>query len=153
LSGDEGEPLAADSEQLRQLFLNLGLNALQAMSASPRKELALRVSVMPRSRVLGLPVDKSADRPGVQVEVADTGPGMPAEVRGHIFEPFFTTKATGTGLGLAIAERVVQAHEGLITFESKEGVGTTFRVWLPGNLASPPAGISGFRTLVADSRH
>jgi len=150
LSGDEGEPFPADPEQLRQLFLNLGLNALQAMAASPRRELALQVSVMPRGRLLGFKVEQALDRPGVLVEVADTGPGMQPEVQRRIFEPFFTTKAAGTGLGLAIAERIVQGHEGLIAFESREGAGTAFRVWIPTNLATPLAGTSGSRPLVPD---
>jgi two-component system sensor histidine kinase PilS (NtrC family) len=150
LSGDEGEPFPADPEQLRQLFLNLGMNALQAMSASPRRELALRVCVMPRGRLLGFKLEQVLDRPGVLVEVTDTGPGMRPDVQGRIFEPFFTTKATGTGLGLAIAERIVQGHEGLIAFESQDGAGTTFRVWLPTNLATPVAGTSGLRSPIAD---
>ncbi|MGD0092992.1 MAG: ATP-binding protein [Planctomycetota bacterium] len=150
LGGDEGEPFLADPEQLRQILLNLGLNAFQAMAGSPRKELALRVSVMPRSRVLGLDPAQALDRPGVLVEMADSGPGMNAEVQKRIFEPFFTTKPAGTGLGLAIAERVVQGHEGLIFFESKEGVGTTFRIWLPTNLTASLAGISGLRPHVTD---
>lgn len=150
LSGDEGEPFPADPEQLRQLFLNLGLNALQALTGRPRRELALRVSVLPRQHALGFPLERALDRPGVQVEVADTGPGMPPDVRSRVFEPFFTTKAAGTGLGLAIAERIVQGHEGLIAFDSQDGLGTTFRVWLPTNLAPAPAGVSGFRVQVLD---
>jgi signal transduction histidine kinase len=150
LSGDEGEPFPADPEQLRQLLLNLGLNALQAMVGSPRRELALRVCVMPRSRVLGFKADQALERPGVLVEVADTGPGMGADVQRRVFEPFFTTKPAGTGLGLAIAERVVQGHEGLISFESKEGAGTTFRVWLPTNLTAPLASISGLHSFLTD---
>jgi len=151
LSGDEGEPFPADPEQLRQLFLNLGLNALQAMAGSPRKELALRVCVMSRGRLLGFNLEQALDRPGVLVEVADTGPGMPPDVQRRIFEPFFTTKAAGTGLGLAIAERIVQGHEGLIAFESQDGAGTTFRVWIPTNLSAPLVGASGLRPPLLDT--
>ncbi|HYF49245.1 MAG TPA: ATP-binding protein, partial [Planctomycetota bacterium] len=87
------------------------------------------------------------DRPGILVEVEDTGMGMPAAVAQQIFEPFYTTKSTGTGLGLAIVERIVQSHEGLVTVRSQEGKGTVFRVWLPSDL-KVGAPVSGFRQAV-----
>ena len=69
------------------------------------------------------------------VEVADRGPGLPAEVRQHLFEPFVTTKRTGTGLGLAIARRVVEAHGGRIEALPRPGGGTVFRLAFPLALA------------------
>jgi signal transduction histidine kinase len=87
------------------------------------------------------------DRPGVVVELKDTGKGMPDSIRKQVFEPFFTTKSSGTGLGLAIVERIVQSHEGLITLESKEGEGATFRTWLPRDLRTAAA-LSGPRPAV-----
>jgi len=75
----------------------------------------------------------------VRLEVADTGPGIPAELRTRIFEPFFTTKAPGhgTGLGLALCRGIIEAHGGTIQMESRPGHGTVFRIELP--LVTPPA--------------
>jgi signal transduction histidine kinase len=69
----------------------------------------------------------------VFIEVSDTGGGMPPEVRARLFEPFFTTKepGEGTGLGLSISASIIQAHQGEIQVETKEGIGSTFRVVLP----------------------
>jgi two-component system sensor histidine kinase PilS (NtrC family) len=137
LSGDEGEPFPSDPEQLRQVFLNLGVNALQAMNGSAKKELRITVKVTPLHGVKEFTADdinNRVNRPGVLVEFTDTGSGMSPQVCEQIFEPFFTTKNAGTGLGLAIVERIIQSHEGLITVESQQGKGTTFRVWLPSDL-------------------
>lgn len=107
-------------QQLNQVFLNLLLNAAQSMEK-------------PGSITLRTWSDDS----GVCVSVADTGKGMPEEVRQRIFEPFFTTKepGKGTGLGLSISADIVHKHAGDITVESEVGQGTTFTVRLP--LASP----------------
>jgi two-component system, NtrC family, sensor histidine kinase PilS len=132
-----GGPFAADPEQLRQIFLNLGLNALQAMADSARKELYLRIKVVSLHHAPGFQPEQlfeRVDRPGVLIELEDTGPGIPEKIVRQIFEPFFTTKATGTGLGLAIVERIIQSHEGLITVNSVEGKGTRFCIWLPSDL-------------------
>jgi signal transduction histidine kinase len=72
----------------------------------------------------------------VEIEVADTGTGMPPEVLERIFEPFFTTRPSGSGLGLATVHRVVEANRGALRVESSSGRGTCFRVWLP---AAPEA--------------
>ncbi len=103
--------------QLSQMLLNLTLNAMQAME----KE----------GGTLTLATD--ADEENIYFKVADTGPGIPAEVQGKIFDPFFTTKESGkgTGLGLAIVQQVVEEHEGTIAVESREGEGTTFTVRFP----------------------
>ena len=69
--------------------------------------------------------------PTVVVDVADDGPGMPADVAEKIFNPFFTTKAQGSGLGLAIVRKIVDAHEGRIDMTTADGRGTRFRVTLP----------------------
>lgn len=147
LDGDEGEPFPADSEQLRQLFLNLGVNALQAMQGQPKKQLTIRVKVVSLYGTAEFAMDQLTerpDRPGVLVELQDTGHGMPEKVRQQIFEPFYTTKSAGTGLGLAIVERIVQSHEGLVSVDSEVGQGTTFRVWLPTDL-KVGASLSGMR--------
>jgi len=147
LSGDEGEPFPADPEQLRQLFLNLGVNSLQAMGGQPKKQLTIRIKVVSLYGTAEFAMEQVVerpDRPGVLVDMEDTGHGMPPSVRSQIFEPFFTTKSAGTGLGLAIVERITQSHEGMVAVESEEGRGTTFRVWLPTDL-KVGASVSGMR--------
>lgn len=108
----------ADDNRLKQVLINLMLNAAQAMG----REGSLRVSTR-------LP----ADRDWVELDVADTGPGMTAEVRDRIFEPFFSTKkeGEGTGLGLYICRNIVQEHEGRIEVASTLGEGTSFHIRLP----------------------
>lgn len=107
--------LAADRLKLRQVFTNLILNALQAMEGVGM------LTVVTRS------IDS-----GVEVQVQDTGPGIPAEICSKIFNPFFTTRAMGTGLGLSVSYGIVQALGGEIEVESTPGAGAMFRVWLPG---------------------
>ena len=110
----ETPPVWADGDQLKQVFLNLMLNALQAMQSSGR----LRASTR---RAAG----------GVVVEIRDTGPGIPPEVLERLFEPFVTTRAGGTGLGLPISLRIIEGHSGELRLESAAGEGTTATVWLP----------------------
>ena len=74
----------------------------------------------------------------VTVEVADDGPGIPAEVTEQIFSPFFTTKPRGSGLGLAIVRKIVHAHDGRIDVGPRDGGGTRFRVRLPVPRATDP---------------
>ena len=107
-----------DGGLLVQVFINLVLNAADAMAGRPERCL----------RIHGAQTD--GDR--VAVRVSDTGAGIAPEHRERIFDPFFTTKtATGTGLGLSIAHRIVEVHGGTLTVESTVGVGTTFTVDLP----------------------
>ena len=111
----------ADASQLTQVFLNLFLNALQAM---------------PDGGVLAIAVREDAgfvrtDSPFVVVEINDTGHGMSPRVLEHLFMPFFTTRESGTGLGLAISHRIVEEHEGSIDVVSEEGKGTTCVVSFP----------------------
>ena len=112
----------ANEARLVQLFLNLLVNAAQAMAPS----LDLRAREI---RVIA-----SADADGdARVAIADTGPGIPPEIRQHIFTPFFTTKSDGggTGLGLPICQRIAREAGGTIECESTPGKGTTFIVRLP----------------------
>jgi signal transduction histidine kinase len=111
-----------DREQMKQVFMNLILNAIQAMREGG--------SIFVSTRLI------SRDEAGhsaqfVQVEVRDTGIGIPAENLDHIFDPFFTSKDEGSGLGLSISHQIVQEHGGFVTVESKVGVGTTFFINLP----------------------
>ncbi len=112
------EPLDVDVGQLKQVFLNLISNAVQAMPAGGTLRLRTR-----------------RDGPWVAAEVADTGAGIPPEVQAHLFEPFVTTKPSGTGLGLSVSLGIVQEHGGRITVESEVGRGSTFTVWLPARSA------------------
>ena len=107
-------PVLGDADHLVQVFLNLMLNAVQAMPEGG----ALRVST-------GL------DRNYVKVDVEDTGCGIPPENLDSVFDVFFTTKRDGTGLGLPLAQRIVNEHKGYIEFRSEMGKGTKFTVWLP----------------------
>ena len=103
-----------DPDQLKQVFLNLCMNALQAMPEGGRLSLG-----MVRS-------DHT-----LRVSVADTGPGIPAEDLDLVFDPFFTTREEGTGLGLAVCYGIVSRHKGQIDIESRPGAGTTVHVRLP----------------------
>lgn len=108
----------ASSGQIRQVFLNVILNAIQAMPDGGE----LDVSTENRgSEILQ----------GVEIVIRDTGSGIPKEDIGKIFMPFFTTKEEGTGLGLAISHGIIREHDGKIEVESEVGRGTTFRIFLP----------------------
>lgn len=109
----------ADPSQLERAFDNLIENAVQAMPHGGQLTVAADF-------------EERAGR-GVLVAVADTGLGIPADVRPNVFEPYATRKRDGTGLGLAITLRAVLDHEGQISFTTAEGRGTTFSVWLPCN--------------------
>jgi PAS domain S-box-containing protein len=102
--------------QVNQVFMNLIVNAIQAVGERGRVDVFL---------------ERSGD--GVLVRVKDDGPGVAADLRSRIFDPFFTTKEVGrgTGLGLTICRRIVDGHQGRIEVESTPGAGAEFRVWLP----------------------
>ena len=139
---DAKRGVAGNASELREVFTNLVLNAVDAMPDGGRLELATR---------------EDDDR--VVVEVRDSGHGMAAETQARCFDPFFTTKAVkGTGLGLSVAYGIVSRHHGSISVESRQGEGTTFRLAFPvkREAASPapradePAAIGSFRMLVVD---
>jgi signal transduction histidine kinase len=139
--------LGADQHQLTQVFCNLLINAYEALEGRGRIEISARLANTAADGAL-LP-DGHAAVPTVVVEVADDGPGMPADVAEKIFNPFFTTKAQGSGLGLAIVRKIVDAHEGRIDMTTADGRGTRFRVTLPvephkaGHQANRPTGQQG----------
>jgi two-component system NtrC family sensor kinase len=108
-------PVLADSDQMRQVVLNIILNAADAMPQGG----ALRICSRFES--------KSSQ---VILRISDTGPGIPIEIQDKLFEPFFTTKKTGTGLGLAIAYGIMERHKGALKVESSPGHGTTVVVIL-----------------------
>jgi signal transduction histidine kinase len=118
-----GEPLPelmADPGQLHQVFLNLFLNAADAMkeAGSPRKVIRVACASDGSARV-------------VRVDISDTGPGIPPENRARIFEPSFTTKRGGHGFGLSTSYRIITNHGGRIVAECPPGGGTTFHITLP----------------------
>jgi len=117
-------PVHGDRHQLTQVFLNLVLNALDAM---------------PGGGTLTISVEKSEDRNFVEIGFADTGVGIPQESLAHVFDPFFSTKkhAKGTGLGLSVSLGIIKQHGGSIRVASEVGKGTTFTVSLP--IARVPA--------------
>ncbi|WP_054958624.1 two-component system sensor histidine kinase NtrB [Paenibacillus dakarensis] len=104
-----------NSNEIKQLILNLCRNAMEAMDDKG---------------VLTIETRRVDDV--VELCVSDTGPGIPKEKLDRLFEPFFTTKSKGTGLGLALCMSIVQRHQGEISVQSEEGVGTTFTISFPG---------------------
>ncbi len=121
----EGYWVWASHSQLRQVLLNLVLNARDAMPEGGR----LRIGLAPV-------VDEAGEKDvgWVRLQVRDTGVGIPEELRDRVFEPFFTTKPRdrGTGLGLAVVAAVVEEHQGRIRVDSAPGEGTCFSIELPG---------------------
>lgn len=111
-------------DKLKQLFLNLGINALDACSQNVKIGHVLFRCISARS-------SEPDRREGVLVEVSDDGCGVARENLGRVFDPFFSTKPKGVGMGLAIARKIVQIHEGEIAMDSQEGKGSLVRVWLP----------------------
>ena len=114
----------ADGDQVGQVLLNLVVNAQQALADAPG-ERRIRLST-------GVEARRDNREPRVWLRVADTGPGVPAEVRSQIFEPFFTTKAegVGTGLGLSVSRSMVREHGGDLVLEKADD-GAAFRLSLP----------------------
>jgi signal transduction histidine kinase len=104
--------------QIDQVFLNLIVNAAQAMPEGKMGLIDIRTDCNERK---------------VWIEVQDNGPGIPPEVMKKIFDPFFTTKdpGTGTGLGLSVSQNIIQQHGGKLEVSSTVGVGTTFKITLP----------------------
>jgi PAS domain S-box-containing protein len=115
---DDLPAVPMDARLVRQVLLNLTLNAVQAMAQGGTLSVRARV-----------------DGAAARIEIGDTGPGIAEEVRHRIFEPFFTTKATGTGLGLAVVKRIVDDHHGALEVLSAPGEGTTFVIRLPLDVA------------------
>jgi len=112
----------ADETLLKQAFLNIMLNAAEAMPEGGNLAISTRLS----------PEGAAGGRPEwVEAVFDDTGPGIQEEDLGRIFDPFFTTKKDGTGLGLAITHRIIETHHGTIRVMSQRGKGSTFVVTLP----------------------
>jgi signal transduction histidine kinase len=106
--------VAGDPDLLCQVLLGLLSNAAEAVEPGG-----------------GIWLEARAAATGVELVVADSGPGVPPELRGRIFEPFFTTRSRGTGLGLAVARQIVDAHGGQLAVDERPGGGARFRIQLP----------------------
>ena len=122
LEAADGLWVRADAQQLKQVLINLIQNA--AESIGREGTITLR-GVKDRDSLGG------ASMPVAVIEIADTGKGIPPEVRKRLFDPFFTTKEGGTGLGLPIAARIVEMHGGELRYETQLNRGTTFKLLLP----------------------
>jgi signal transduction histidine kinase len=109
----------ADPEQLKEVLINLLVNACEAMGEGG-------LIVIREEKGVAEPLG-----PVVVIRVKDNGPGIPKSVRDKVFQPFFSTKEEGTGLGLSIAYRIVEEHGGWLSLKSKEGEGATFTITLP----------------------
>ncbi len=120
--------LWCDGAKMKQVLLNLVLNAVQAMPEGGILTLAATVAHA-----------ECQESPAVQLSVSDTGAGIPPELQSRVFDPFFTTKDQGTGLGLAIVHALVEAHQGRIDVESSSGHGTSFVITLPRGPRQNPA--------------
>ncbi len=114
---DQLPPIVADPAQLRQAFLNLLINAAEAIQDS--------------SGTIRVKTSYLQDEDAVLVEISDTGVGIKEEDIPRIFDPFFTTKEKGTGLGLSVVYGIINSHKGRISVRSKVGEGTTFTIKLP----------------------
>jgi two-component system NtrC family sensor kinase len=114
--GENIPELLADPDQIQQVFVNIILNAAEAMARGGKLAIQSKVS---------------ADRRNIIVSFADTGPGIPESARERIFDPFYTTKEHGTGLGLSISYGIIEQHGGTIAVESVVGKGSTFTIQLP----------------------
>jgi PAS domain S-box-containing protein len=123
--------VSADATQMHQVFLNLMVNARDAMPGGGTLTISAENMTLDENYSRMQPDAK----PGtyVCIVITDTGTGIPADIRERIFEPFFTTKeiGMGTGLGLSTTLAIVKSHEGFIKLSSKSGKGTTFRIYLP----------------------
>jgi signal transduction histidine kinase len=123
--GPEMPWVPVDPDLIRQAFLNLTVNAVQAMPEGGTLTVTMRPSADPELGEVHPPEDY------VSVAFSDSGAGIEEGMLRNIFTPFFTTKTQGTGLGLPISMRIIEQHGGRITVESKAGQGTVFRIYLP----------------------
>jgi signal transduction histidine kinase len=124
---DDLPPVTADPDQIQQVFLNLALNAVDAMPSGGTLHISARLETVNH------PEREGAPAPCVAIAFADTGTGIPEADRSRVFDPFFTTKdpGRGTGLGLSVSYGIIEEHGGWLDLQSRVGEGTCFTVHLP----------------------
>ncbi len=124
--------IKVDKYQLETAIMNLAVNARDAMAPAGGK-LTIRTRRIPAEEIPDLKLPSLGETDHVMIEVADTGPGVPADIQAKIFDPFFTTKESGrgTGLGLSTVYGVIRQMGGAIALESEAGKGAAFRIYLP----------------------
>jgi signal transduction histidine kinase len=127
------DAIEGDDYQLEQAFVNLFLNAIEAMGTNGSLTVATEIIPASPAKAATLVGDVLSQ---VRVTIADTGMGVAPEHMDHLFEPFFTTKNHGTGLGLPITKRIFQEHHGDISVRSEVNKGTTFNILLPASAIS-----------------
>jgi CheY-like chemotaxis protein len=145
----------ADATQLRQIVMNLVLNAADATSGKPGLITITSGSVRADAALLARCAAGADCPPGdyVFLEVRDNGVGMAPAVRAKIFDPFFTTKFAGRGLGLAAALGIVRSHQGALQVESTPGEGSSFRLLLPPNTVAEARPAAPCATAPVDWHH
>ena len=129
-----------DSEKLKQVIMNLGLNALDAArEGAGQVTVALSLGNFRGEDFAVIPNTEIAqtEQPWLWLKISDSGPGMGREIIDKIYDPFFTTKNRGTGLGLSIVHNIIKEHGGHLEVESEPGSGSTFAVGLPAGEAQP----------------
>ena len=141
------ENIKLDKEYIKKVFVNLLLNAIQAIENSGSVKITtnktnLSKTVSDYASLLSKNQDElqsvtvqklvlKKGEPVVVIEISDSGQGIPKDHIAKIFDTFFTTKVNGTGLGLSFVKRVINAHDGIITVHSEHEKGTTFTIYLP----------------------
>jgi signal transduction histidine kinase len=113
--------IQANKTEIRQVFWNLILNAVQAMPEGGNLTVEARAA-------------RNDGRAGVEIKIGDTGCGIKNEDLRKIFEPFYTTRDVGTGLGLAVVSRILEGYRGSIDIQSESGSGTTCIIWFPARI-------------------
>jgi two-component system sensor histidine kinase HydH len=113
---DDLPPIDLDSDRMNQVFLNIYLNAIDAM---------------PDGGTLAITAEPEEGSGMLRITVTDSGRGIDKKDLAHVFDPYFTTKQSGTGLGLSIVHRIIESHNGEITIESEPGKGTWVTIFLP----------------------
>jgi len=121
-----------DVDQMKQVFWNLLINAVQAMSNGGE----IRIELEQQNGTFGemrfpLPFTQRRVKEWLKISISDSGSGISSQEKENIFEPFFTTKETGTGLGLSIVHKIIENHNGVIKVDSEVGKGSTFTIFLP----------------------
>ncbi|TNF53716.1 MAG: PAS domain-containing sensor histidine kinase [Burkholderiales bacterium] len=131
--------VVGDPSQFEQVLLNLGTNAVQAVSGHHQAKVCIELARMEAPLSAGpddwqvLTSSAREGQAGVLIRVTDNGPGMTADTAQRIFEPFFTTKprGQGTGLGLAVVHGILKEHDASVLLRTRDGVGTCFEIWMP----------------------